>query len=149
MDKKLDELDKTLIWELEADSRRSLREIARKLGSATSTVAQRVKRLEKEKIVRRYSADVDWEKLGFDLTALIQIRIRGQPLPKVEGVIAKMPQVVSVWDVTGEFDAVAYVRVKNRRELSQAVKKILGIDGVEHTDTQLILNAVKENYLTL
>ncbi|HLC38102.1 MAG TPA: AsnC family transcriptional regulator, partial [Candidatus Norongarragalinales archaeon] len=64
MDKKLDELDEKLVWELSGNSRRSLREIAKKLGSSTSTVAQRVRRLEQEKIVKRYGADLDWEKLG-------------------------------------------------------------------------------------
>ena len=60
-----------------------------------------------------------------------------------------MPQEASVWDVTGAFGSIVLVRVKNRRELSQTVKKILDIEGVEHTDTHLILNTVKENYLTL
>ncbi len=149
MDKKMDELDEKLVWELSENSRRSLREIAKKLGSSTSTIAQRVRRLEREKIVKRYGADLDWEKLGFDLTALIEITIRKQPLLKVQSSIAKLPQVVSVWDVTGSFDSMALVRVKNRRELSQTVKKILDIEGVEHTDSHLILNTVKENYLTL
>jgi len=149
MDKSLDELDERILLELAANSRLSFREIAKKLGISTSTIAQRVKRLEFQKILRRYSADLDWEKLGFDLTALMEITIRGQPLLKVQAQIAKLPQVVSVWDITGAFDSMALVRVKNRRELSATVKKILDIEGVEHSDTHLILNTVKENYLTL
>lgn len=142
-----DELDEKIIFELESNSRLSYRELAKKLGSSTSTIAQRVKKLEGEKLVRRYTVDLDREKLGFDLTALMEITIRGQPLLKVQAQIAKLPQVVSVWDITGRFDSMALVRVKNRRELSATVKKILDIDGVEHSDTHLILNTVKENYL--
>lgn len=149
MDKSMDELDGRIVFALAENSRLSFREMAKKLGVSTSTVAQHVKRLESQKVVRRYSTDLDWEKLGFDLTALIEITIRGQPLLKVQAQIAKLPQVVSVWDITGEFDSMALVRVKNRRELSATVKKILDIDGVEHSDTHLILNTVKENYLTL
>ena len=145
----MDELDWKIVEELEGNSRLSFREMAKKLGVSTSTIAQHSKMLEREKIVRRYSVDLDWEKLGFDLTALIELTIRGQPLLKVQAQIAKLPQVVSVWDITGRFDSMALVRVKNRRELSATVKKILDIEGVEHSDTHLILNTVKENYLTL
>ena len=145
----MDELDGKIVEELEGNSRLSFREMAKKLGVSTSTIAQHSKMLEREKIVRRYSVDLDWEKLGFDLTALIELTIRGQPLLKVQAQIAKLPQVVSVWDITGAFDSMALVRVKNRRELSATVKKILDIEGVEHSDTHLILNTVKENYLTL
>jgi len=145
----MDELDGKIVEELEGNSRLSFREMAKKLGVSTSTIAQHSKMLEREKIVRRYSVDLDWEKLGFDLTALIELTIRGQPLLKVQAQIAKLPQVVSVWDITGRFDSMALVRVKNRRELSATVKKILDIEGVEHSDTHLILNTVKENYLTL
>ncbi|HLD62245.1 MAG TPA: Lrp/AsnC family transcriptional regulator [Candidatus Norongarragalinales archaeon] len=149
MDVLMDELDGKIVEELEGNSRLSFREMAKKLGVSTSTIAQHSKMLEREKIVRRYSVDLDWEKLGFDLTALIELTIRGQPLLKVQAQIAKLPQVVSVWDITGRFDSMALVRVKNRRELSATVKKILDIEGVEHSDTHLILNTVKENYLTL
>ena len=149
MDEGLDELDSKILVEFEHNSRQSFRELAKKLGSSTSTIAQRVQRLERSKVILRYSADLNREKLGFDLTALIEITIRGQPLLKVQAAIAKMPQVVSVWDITGAFDSMALVRVKNRRELSATVKKILEIEGVEHSDTHLILNTVKENYLTL
>ncbi len=144
-----DELDEKIILALESNSRVSFRELAKTLGSSTSTVALRVKRMESSGIIRRYAADLDREKLGFDLTALIEITIRGQPLLKVQAQIARLPQVVSVWDITGHFDSIVLVRVRNRRELSATVKKILDVDGVEHTDTHLILNAVKENYLTL
>ncbi len=149
MDKSIGDLDGEIIWTLADNSRLSFRELAKKLGVSTSTIAQHVKHLERDRVLRRYSVDLDWEKLGFDLTALIEITIRGQPLLKVQAAIAKMPQVVSVWDITGDFDSMALVRVKNRRELSTTVKKILDIEGVEHSDTHLILNTVKENYLTL
>lgn len=149
MDEGLDDLDSKILVELERNARQSFRELAKKLGSSTSTIAQRVQRLERERIIRRYSADLDREKIGFDLTALIEIRIRGQPLLKVQAQIAKLQQVVSVWDITGAFDSIVLVRVKNRRELSATVKKILDVEGVEHSDTHLILNTVKENYLVL
>ena len=149
MDKRESDLDGKIVFALSENSRLSFRELAKKLGVSTSTIAQHVKRLEAQKVLRRYSVDLDWEKLGFDLTALMEITIRGQPLLKVQAQIAKLPQIVSVWDITGAFDSMALVRVKNRRELSTTVKKILDIEGVEHSDTHLILNTVKENYLTI
>ncbi|MBI5037080.1 Lrp/AsnC family transcriptional regulator [Candidatus Micrarchaeota archaeon] len=138
--------DEKIMDLLRDNSRLSFRAIAKKTGLATSTVAARVSRMESEGVITGYSASFDYEKLGYDLLAIITAIIQGQPLLKVQSKIAAMREVMSVYDVTGDYDSMVIVRVKNRKELSETVKKILATEGVARTNTHLVLNTVKENY---
>ncbi|MEM0320031.1 MAG: AsnC family transcriptional regulator, partial [Candidatus Nezhaarchaeales archaeon] len=64
MHTKLDEIDKAILRELVNDARLSFREIARRIGVSTATVASRVKRMEEEGVIKGYTTIVDVEKLG-------------------------------------------------------------------------------------
>lgn len=144
-----DELDEKLLMLLRENARLSFRQLATKTGMSASTVINRVKALEKNNVVKKYSVQLNYDALGYDLMALINLVIHGKPLLEVQQKIASLPNVVSVYDVTGDYDSVVLVRTKNRRELSALVKKILAIPGVERTNTNLVLNTVKENYAAM
>ena len=73
----VDELDLRIISLLQKNARLSFREIARELDVAVGTVYNRIKKLEEEGVIRGYAPVLDYEKLGFGLTALIGIRLRG------------------------------------------------------------------------
>src|SRR3990167_37824 len=143
----LDENDKKIIEILTENSRLSYRQIAKKLALSVATVMNRVKKLENEKIIKKYSALLDYEKLGFDIDVIIDVRISKGKLLEVESVIAKNPNVFAVYDVTGAFDAVILARFPNRRKMDSFLKKIQAFDFVERTETKLILNTIKEEQL--
>ncbi|MBI5229343.1 Lrp/AsnC family transcriptional regulator [Candidatus Micrarchaeota archaeon] len=142
----IDETDKRIIEALSEDSRESFRKLARKVRVSPATVIQRVKRMEKEGVIRGYSAVLDFEKLGFDFEAVIEVTIRKGALLEVQEKIAQMPGVASVFDVTGESDSLVVARCRSRKEFSRLVKKILSIQDVERTNTHVILNVVKDKY---
>jgi len=142
----LDRLDWEILRELAHNSRQSLRKIARKLGVSVNTVSSRIKELEKKGIIKKYTIVIDYEKLGFDLTAIIEVSILKGKLIDVENEIAKLPGVCAVYDVTGLTDAMIIARVKNRRELNSLVKTILKMDYVDKTNTHVVLNTVKESF---
>ncbi len=142
----LDELDWRILIELTRDSRQSLRSLAKKLKVSISTISSRVRRLEKCGIIKGYTVVVDYEKLGLDLTAIIEITISRGQLLAVEREIAAMPGVFAVYDVTGLTDAIAIARVRNRKELNDLVKGILSMEYVERTNTRVVLNTVKEDF---
>ncbi|MFH1443707.1 MAG: Lrp/AsnC family transcriptional regulator [Candidatus Micrarchaeota archaeon] len=141
-----DELDRRIIDELLENARDSSREIAKRLGISTSTMIQRLTRLEKEGIVKGYSPNLDFTKLGYEFMGLIEIRIRKGALLEIQRKIAAMQGVSAVYDLTGESDSVVLVKCKSRMELSKLVKAILAIPEVERTITHVILNVVKEEY---
>ncbi|MFH0898227.1 MAG: Lrp/AsnC family transcriptional regulator [bacterium] len=141
----IDEKDKKILSELMQNSRQSYREIAKKVELSTATVMHRVDELEKNGIIKKYTAHVDYEKLGFDVQVLIDLRVSKGKLFEVEKKIAKHPNISAVYDTTGEFDVTLVAKFKNRRAMDSFLKTIQTYEFVERTNTKLILNIIKES----
>ena len=141
--KLLDELDTRILRRLNENARQSFRDIARALRVSISTVSNRVKRLEGEGVVLGYAPILDEKKLGYDLLAVIGIRISKGKLLEVQRKIARDDKVVEVYDVTGEYDSMIIARFRNTRELDAFIKRLVAMENVERTYTQVVLNVVK------
>ncbi len=141
----IDENDTRILHELAKDSRRSFRTIGKKLGMATTTVIHRYERMKKEGIIRNPSIIIDYEKLGYDIVAMIELTVSKGKLVEIEERLAKRQNVYAVYDVTGDTDAVIFSRFKSRNELNDFVKSLLAMEFVERTNTHLVLNVVKED----
>ncbi|MBS7656276.1 Lrp/AsnC family transcriptional regulator [Candidatus Bathyarchaeota archaeon] len=146
--KNLDELDLKIIGLLQEDCRLSFNKIARKLELSVGTAYNRIKNLEKKGVVKGYTAIIDPVKIGYNLTAIILIQAEGKYLLKVESEIAKMNNVVLVYDITGDFDIVVIARFKDRSDLNNFVKNILAMPYVKRTVTNVVLNVIKEDFKT-
>ena len=141
---KIDSVDSSIIDVLGKNSRLSFRKIAAKVGVSVATVMNRVTKLEKEGAIKGYSVILDYDILGYDLQALISIIVSKGKLFQVEKKIASHPNVVAVYDITGHFDVIVLTRFKTRKSLDFFLKKIQSLDFVEKTETQIILNTIKE-----
>jgi len=141
----LDTLDRAILEELNVDARRSHREIARSLEVSPTTVSARIARLESQGVIRGYVPVLDDEQLGFDLWAAIGIRISKGRLREVEERLARDARAYAIYDVTGENDALLIGRFRDRRDLDRFVKHVLQDPYVERTNTQVVLNRVKED----
>ena len=142
---KIDSTDSSIITILEKNARLSFRKIAKKVGVSVATVMNRVNKLEKEGAIKRYSVILDYDILEYDLQALISIIVSKGKLFQVEKKIASHPNVVAVYDITGHFDVIVLTRFKTRKSLDSFLKKIQSLDFVEKTETQIILNTIKED----
>lgn len=142
--KLLDDLDVAILRRLNQDARKSLRDIARDLEVSISTVSNRVKRLESEGIILGYAPLLDEKKLGYDVLAVIGIRISKGKLLEVQRKIAREDKVIEVYDVTGEYDSVVVARFRNTKELDAFIKRLVAMENVERTYTQIVLNVVKQ-----
>lgn len=143
----IDETDKQILNVLLDNSRLSYREIAKKVRVSVATVMHRVNRLKKEKIIKKYTTVLDYEKLGYDVEITIHMKINKGKLIELENKIAKAKNVFAVYDVTGKSDAIVIARFKNRRSMDNFLKQIQTYDFVERTETSLILNTIKEDFL--
>jgi len=146
---KIDDIDRKIIREILIDSRSSYRQIARKINVSPGTILTRTKRLESNGIIKYYSAILNHEKLGYDLSALIELTISKGKLIDVENEIARSANVLGVYDVTGTTDAILLAKFKTRRELNTFVKRLLSMEYVERTNTRVILNTIKEDFRLL
>lgn len=140
--KPIDDLGFKILEEIGKDPRQSLRKISKKVGAAPSTIKERLNRFEQDGMIKGYSAIVDYDRLGY-ITAVIQIIISHGKLLDVEKKIATMPEVLEVYDVSGNVDAIVIAKFKDRKELSNFVKKLSSMHYVQRTITHLVLNVIK------
>ena len=141
--KEFDELDRRIIEQLSISSEGSFRQIAKGLGVHPTTLIQRVKNLEKKGVITGTRAKIDYMKLGFEYTGIIQVYVEGS-IDDINDRITELPQVMAVFYVTGECDIVAWIACKDREEFSGTVKAIMAIDGVKKTNTSVIMEMLKD-----
>lgn len=140
----VDEIDLQILKILTENSRLSVRKIAEKAGKSAATVQDRILRLEKSGAIKKYSAFIDYDALGFELQAIIRIDVAKGKLFEVEKKIASHPNVCAVYDVTGPSDVIVIARFKVKKTLDNFLKKIQTFDFVNRTETVIILNTIKE-----
>jgi DNA-binding Lrp family transcriptional regulator len=142
----VDDVDRNIIRLLQEDSRKSFNKIAESLGIAVGTAYNRVKNLEDKGILKGYTIILDPIKLGYGLTALILIQAEGRYLPEVEKELAKLDAVISIYDITGDYDVAVVARFMNRASLNSFIKSTLKMPHVSKTVTNVVLNVVKEDF---
>jgi Lrp/AsnC family transcriptional regulator, regulator for asnA, asnC and gidA len=145
MTKKMEDIDLKIIRALEEDSRVSLHKLANKIGSTISIVQRRIKNLELTGLIEGYSPLIDTTKLGYDVTAIIMLQIESGHLNEVENEIAKDGDVLSVYEITGDFDAVAFTKFKDNSSLNVFLKNLLAIRFIKKTVAMIASNIVKES----
>lgn len=124
---KLDNTDIEIMSELIEDAKISTKILARKLGIHPNTLLQRIKRLENKGIIKRYVAQVDYKKVGYDLHVIVLMKVvRGKVGdPNQLKDISDIKEVEMLYATAGLWDLVASVRVRNRTHLLE-VLQVLG-----------------------
>ncbi len=138
-------LDLEILSELEKDGRASLRQIATSLGVATTTVSNRLSALEKDEVIQGYRPVVDYGKLGFGLTAVIQLKVHGEHLTEVMKELISHRSLTHVFETTGDFDVVTIGKFKDTEAMNHEIKRLLSNQYVEGTNTSVVLGIGKEN----
>ena|GEM_PF-54871 len=142
----IDEVDRKILGLLQKDGRLSYREIAKELNIAVGTVHNRIKRMEENGVLQGIHPKIDYEKVGYGLTAIIGIQAQGKKIIEIEKEIAKDRHVMCVYDVTGIYDIIVIAKFEGREDMNHFVKTVLSIDGVEKTTTHVALQIVKEDF---
>ncbi len=143
----LDELDRRILIELQRDARLANAELARRLSLSPPAVHARIRRLEEQGYVRGYVALLDRERLGFDMLCFIQISLQLHQIEQVNHfrtTIQQIPEVLECHHVTGEYDYLLKIAVRNRQELERLVmEKLTPIPGVARIHTSLVFSEIK------
>ncbi len=140
----VEEVDLNILGVLSENSKENYNQIAKILEKSPVTIKKHIEELEKEGIIKGYGIDIDFEKLGYDIIATIEITVSKGKMIEVEREIAENPNVFGVYDITGDYDALVFARFKTRTELSEMIKKLHASPNVRRTNTHLILNVIKE-----
>ena len=140
-----DDVDIRILSVLQEDCRLSFNKISKKTGISVGTAFNRVRSLEKKGILKGYTAIIDSGKLGYSLTAIILVQAEGTYLTEIENEIAKSANVISVYDITGDYDATVIAKFKDRASLNSFIKNLLTMPHIKRTVTNVALNVVKED----
>jgi Lrp/AsnC family transcriptional regulator, leucine-responsive regulatory protein len=147
LDRDIDDLDKSILQELQADSAISNVELARRISLSPPAVHARIKRLEELGYIRQYVALLDREKLGYDLLCIISVTLQVHQMGTIDtfrDAVQKMPEVLECHFVTGEFDYLLKVAVRSRKELELfLMDKLTPIPGIARISTSIVLTEVK------
>lgn len=146
LNKSLDNLDFQLLDLLYLDSRMKYTEMAEHLEISVGSVHNRIKSLEERGIIKKFTVQIDPEKLGLDLTVVIEIQIEVSYLREVNDQLQKIPQIISLYNVTGGTDIVAIARFKDRRNMNNVLQEILQISHITRTASHLALQILKEEW---
>jgi DNA-binding Lrp family transcriptional regulator len=141
----LEDVDLRILSLMQEDCRLSFNKMARKLGISVGTAFNHVKNLEKKGIINGYTITLDSGKLGYSLTVIIMIQAEGSFLADVETEISKSANAVAVYDITGDYDAVAIAKFSDRASLNAFIKNLLALPHIKRTVTHIALNVIKEN----
>ena len=138
------DLEYKILAELLRDGRASLNRIAKRLGVSTTTVSSRLKHLLEEGIIRRFKPELDYEKLGYDLTAVIQVKVQGQGINDFIDELRKHRCLTHIYEITGPFDFLLIGKFRNRAELNAELARIIGNPIIRETNTSVVLEVIEE-----
>jgi Lrp/AsnC family transcriptional regulator for asnA, asnC and gidA len=141
----LDEADRKIICELQRDARASFKAIADKVGVSEATVFVRVRKLQERGVIRGFKAIIDPKAVGKNLTAIVLVRANPKAFPGMLNALRKFDDIYEVYDVTGEYYSILKIRTSGTDELSRIIDTIGVTEGVEGTETIIVLRTVKED----
>ncbi|MEX8031468.1 Lrp/AsnC family transcriptional regulator [Microbacterium sp. 20-116] len=139
---KLDAVDLDLLRALSADPRATVVALAEKLGLSRNTVQARMSRLERGGVFLSYERTLSAEALGFPIEAFLQVTVRQAELPVIRAELAKVPEVLQAHGLSGQVDLLVRVACRDTQHLFDTDARILAIEGVERTETSLVMGEV-------
>ncbi len=134
----LDQTDHNLLDIVQEDARLSFREIARRAGLSTPTVAERIRKMEAAGIIAGYTAQVDRPALGREIQAFLRVSASDQDFRRVTGLCASLDDILECHHVTGEDSFLVRVAVGSIPELEDLISRFRKIGTVR---SSLILSS--------
>ena len=138
----LDHVDLELLAALSADPRATVVALAERLGLSRNTVQARMARLERSGVFLSYERAISSSALGFPIEAFISVIVRQADLPRITAELAQVPEIVQAHGLSGQVDLLVRVACRDTQHLFDTDARILAIEGVERTETSLVMGEV-------
>ncbi|AHG00198.1 AsnC family transcriptional regulator [Halostagnicola larsenii XH-48] len=138
-------LDAKLVNALLGDGRASLRSLAEELDVSVTTVSNHLSDLEDQDVIDGYTPRVDYDAVGYDVTAVIQLKVEGNALPDITETLRDHQQMTSVYEVTGDYDVIAIGKFVDTDGMNEQIKALLTDPDIKASNTSVVLNTVSEN----
>jgi len=142
----LDETDRKIVKILIENGRTSYSDMAKTVGMKSPSVIERIKKLEAEGVIKGYSADIDYQKIGYDIVALIGLVI--DKADNEESFKLKAmnfdDSIVECYDISGNYTMMLKVITKNTNTLAKLLKKLKKEPGFQETNTTIVFSTLFE-----
>ncbi len=132
-------MDQQLIGKLRENARRSTSEIARELGVSRSTINSRIKRLEETGVIKGYTLEYGEDYANQLVSAHVLIKVNQKLTARTNRDLHQVPQIRAVFAISGDYDLIAEIEAESTANLSQILDLIGNFEGVERTNSSLIL----------
>jgi DNA-binding Lrp family transcriptional regulator len=137
----MDDIDVRIIGHLRENSRAPFQDIGSSVGLSASAVKRRVDRLIRDGVIRGFTIEVDPTVDGLAVEAWVELYCRGTVAPKdLKRILSGVPEVVQAGTVSGDADAVAYMRATDIRALEDALERVRLAPNVNHTKSSIVLS---------
>ncbi|MGE4514816.1 Lrp/AsnC family transcriptional regulator [Chryseobacterium taeanense] len=146
----LDDKDLQLLRLLQNDSKLTVKELAKEVNLSPSPVFERVKRLEQEGYIKKYAAVLDAEKLNLGFTVYCQLKLKSNDsylAVEFEREILEIEEVAECYSISGDFDFLLKVYVRDMKQYQNFVFNILGaVPSIGSTHSTFVMAQVKNTY---
>ena len=146
----MDEIDSRILRELQFDARASNADLAGRVGLSASPCWNRVRALEQRGVIEKYVTIFDQAALGLPDTVIIEVTLERHDddiLKKFEAALARMPEVVEAYLMTGEYDFFIKVAVAGTEGYERFLReKLYKIPGIRHSRSSFTLRRLKQTY---
>jgi Lrp/AsnC family transcriptional regulator for asnA, asnC and gidA len=147
MKARVDELDIAIIKALVRDARASFRDVSKRVKVAVGTVQARVKKLEDMGVLKGFTPDIDYNRLGYDTDAVFAVRTRRNKHKELVEKLMTHKNVVSIYETTADVDLFCRVQFKSTNELYDFLHNFFTEDYVKEVKTYTVLNKVTKRDL--
>jgi len=138
----LDDIDRALVDALLEDGSASAQDLAAEVGVDAEAVERRIGNLEDAGVLEGYTARVDYDELGYDVTAVVRVRTSDAP-EAVSGTLGAYPWARSVYEVTGEDDFLLVGRFRDTDDMHGNVAELLTEPAVKSVTVDVVVDAVR------
>jgi Lrp/AsnC family leucine-responsive transcriptional regulator len=143
-----DKTDLAILRVLLLDSRKTLQEIGNEVGLSPTSCWTRIKKLEAQGVIKRYTVDVDPAKLGYHDSVIVQVTLEShtdETLYEFGRVLATIPEVQEAYLVSGDYDYYIRIAVRDTRDYERLLReKLYKIPGIRHSKSHFVLRVLKE-----
>ena len=136
----MDEKDKQIIKLLKDNSRAGYGDIGAKVGLSEGAVRKRIKTLTDETVIRKFTVKIGFSEGSQSITLLATNP--AYPTQEVSRKIQDIPNVETIYEVTGEYDIVAVITGMNVAEVNECIEKIRRVEGIMKTNTMIVLRSL-------
>ena len=143
-----EQVDLAILRVLREDSRKTLQEIGAMVGLSATSCWTRIKKLEAQGVIKRYTVDIDASKIGYHDSVIVQLTLEShtdETLYEFGRVLATIPEIQEAYLVSGDYDYYIRIAVRDTRDYERLLReKLYKIPGIRYSKSHFVLRVLKE-----